>query len=398
MELLIVIGNMGCGGAQKSLASFLDMLTPKHGFNIDLLILNEKNMFFDEIPDWINVIHPEDEIKGIFTKASDIKNSSFSSVVRAKCLMAKAKQKLFYKKECDSVQNVWNAWKTFIPKRKKSYDIAISYVDGFPNYYVIDKVKAKKKVLWVHNEYEKLTYNSAFDSYYFGKADKIITISDRCVDSLKKTFPQYAEKFFMLPNLSSAESILRKAKTGKPAEYGDIENIFVSIGRLNEQKGFDVAIKAAAELKREGLAFKWFILGEGELKEALLKQIAEENVADVFELLGNRSNPYPYLLYSSLFVQPSRYEGKSIVLDEAKILCKPIVVTAYDTVRDSITDGENGIICKFDVHQIAESIRRLLGDEEMKERFKAALEKENAANSQTVELYVDMLHGLIRSE
>ena len=87
------------------------------------------------------------------------------------------------------------------------------------SYYVMDKVVATKKILWIHNEYEKLSYNSEYDRAYFNKADRLVTISERCVKSLEKVFPECSSKIRMLYNISSTKMIWQLAEKNYPDEY-----------------------------------------------------------------------------------------------------------------------------------------------------------------------------------
>ena len=75
--------------------------------------------------------------------------------------------------------------------------------------------------------------------------------------------------------------------------------------------------------------------------------------------IGSRENPYPYIKNSDVIIQSSRFEGKSIVLDEAKILSKPIVATNYTTVRDQLKN-EEGVICEMTPLDLAEKIMFML--------------------------------------
>ena len=306
-------------------------------------------------------------------------------------IFSKLLMKTFRDKDANTVQRVWKAWRCFIPAQKKVYDLAVSYVDGFSNYYVIDKVTASKKILWVHNEYEKLSYKMKFDRPYFEKADNIVTISDLCIQSLNNVFPDYKDKFRMLPNLSSADSIRRMAETEDPIEYKGQKNILLSIGRLEDQKGFDLAVKAAKILKDNKVEFCWFIIGQGELEHSLKSMICENGLEDVFKLIGVRKNPYPYIKNCLIFVQPSRYEGKSIVLDEAKILEKPIVVTNYTTVYDSITDGLSGSIVEFDEKKLADSIKELIENDMLRTAYSNNLKEENKNINYNAERYLELM-------
>ena len=392
MKTLIVINNLGCGGAQKSLISLLNEITMQQ-MEIDLLVLNQKDVFFDQIPAWINQLDPVSEISAMHSSLGEGFKTINSGVVCLKMILAKCLYKIGKNSRYDTVQNLWSAWKQFVPMQSKKYDLAISYVDGFSNYYVMDKVIATRKILWVHNEYEKLSYNSEYDRAYFNKADRLVTISERCVESLKKVFPECSSKIRMLYNISSTKMIWQLAEKEYPDEYREKKNILVSIGRLNNQKGFDLAIQAAKIIEEKGIEFTWFIIGEGEDEPMLQEQIKNAKLNDRVKLIGIRKNPYPYIRYANVFVQPSRYEGKSIVLDEAKILCKPIVVTNYTTVVDSISNGVNGLIVQLDSNDIANGILELLDSDtqtKLTTSLKREIVNENLEVSNYIQLFMEM--------
>ena len=77
----------------------------------------------------------------------------------------------------------------------------------------------------------------------------------------------------------------------------------VSCGRLVADKGFDLALKACAELVRQGYTqLQWYIVGEGPEHASLEKQICAARAAEHMHLLGAQSNPYPILRQADLFV------------------------------------------------------------------------------------------------
>ena len=251
-------------------------------------------------------------------------------------------------------------YKDRIPSIKtKKYDVAISYLHGEQLYYLVDKVDAKRKIAWIHTDYSKLNALEEHDLKYMRQVDSVVSISNICVETLCKTFPSIKEKFCMLPNLTSSSSIKYLAEKEYPKEYGGDEFKIVSVGRLIHLKGFDMAVDAASILKENGLKFSWFILGDGELKTELNMQIKNKNVDDCVFLLGATDNPYKYMDGADILVQTSRYEGKSVVLDEAKILGKPIVVTNYDTVKDQVNDNE-GVIVNMSSEAIAAGIMKII--------------------------------------
>ena len=287
-------------------------------------------------------------------------------------------------------------YKPVIDGLDKEYDVAVGYLGGESTYYIVDKVNAKRKIHWVHNDYRTSGMPKKYDLKLFPKVDAVVTISEECLEILKEEFPQFQDKFYCIENITSSAVIKARAKEFIPEEYKGCENIILSVGRLSEQKGFDMAISAASKLKKKGIKFKWFIIGSGPLKDKLNDQIEKENVKDYVELLGTKSNPYPYIKNCDIFVQPSRYEGKSVVIDEAKILAKPIVATAYPTVKDQIQNDNEGIIVELNVDGIVNGIVVLCSDNVKKQQIVAYLEKQEYGNQNEVKKYINLIEGKMK--
>jgi len=79
-------------------------------------------------------------------------------------------------------------------------------------------------------------------------------------------------------------------------------------------------------------------------------------------LLGKQQNPYPYIASCDLYVQPSRYEGKSVTVRESQALGKPVIITRYPTSSAQLEDGVDGIIAPMDNEGCALAIANLLAD------------------------------------
>lgn len=389
-KLLIIIPSLRSGGAEKSLISLLTTL-PKGLFDIDLMVVNKGGIFYDMIPEGINIINAPRSFRIALGRLRDMK--SIDWVV--KCL-----SNILLKLKCFSnlkvLQFTWMMWHKIIPLYPKVYDVAVSFMDSMTNYYVIEKINAKRKYLWVHNDYKKLNAYAPFDGKYFKQADKVVTISPLCVRSLEETFPEMRGKFIAIENISSKTLIYKMSNEFYPKEYKGLENktIILSIGRLVNQKGFDFALKAVKILKEKGFNFKWFIIGIGELKEELNTYITQNNLQNHVELLGERSNPYPYIKYCVFFLQTSRYEGKSIVIDEAKILNKPIIVTRYPSVLDNIQDGQSGIICDMNPEAIANAILEFSKDNIKQKHIISYLERYCSGNEYEINKYIELFDGI----
>ena len=153
-----------------------------------------------------------------------------------------------------------------------------------------------------------------------------------------------------------------------------------TVARLEYAKGIDVAVDACRILKERGLSFRWHIYGDGSLRRELEMQIAASGLGDVMILHGTVSNPYPYIKAAAVIVQPSRWEGKSVVLDEAKLLGKAIVVTNYSSVSDQVCHGETGWVVEMTPEAIANGIAYVLHDSELRTHLeKTCLEAKDHA-------------------
>lgn len=390
-KVLILIHDMQIGGAQKSLTSFCRCLAGApagEDYEVHLMPINPKGEFLSQIPEQIQIIQPPTELRWLGSHVNKKllkEHFSLPAICGQVLWMLRRKLRLFPAK-ANIQQALWICWKSFVPKLQESYDIAVSYMDGVPNYFVMDKVQAKKKVLWVHSEYQKQGYCADYDTNYFETCDRIVTISDNCRNCILEAFPHLGEKTHILENITSCEDVVEKSLADTSLEFAGTEGLkLLSVGRLNPQKGFDMAIEVAKLLRDEGIAFRWLILGEGFERQKLQKAIDDYALGDCFQMVGARENPYVYMRRCDILVQPSRVEGKSIVLDEAKILCKPIVATNYTTVKDSIDHGNTGWVVDMTPQGIAKGIRLLWEDGALRERLcenLAALPKGNQAQLQ----------------
>jgi len=395
-KILIVMHDMGSGGAQKSLLTWLsEMEAFQDKYDINLLLVKKEGLFLSQIPAYVKFVEIPREL---ICMHNSILSRAFWRSCNAEILIAKIKWIYRQRKNNKMAlgrkhQFWWDIWRNVIPESGIHYDVAVSYLNGYTNYYVIDKVHADKKVLWIHNDYSKLGQDENFDKGYYSQANQIVTISYTCAESFIKVFPDLKEKVKIIENISSSSLIWNMAKmSGRPDEYKNTQNIIMlSIGRLAPQKGFDLALGAAKILKDSGYQFKWFIMGKGPLLKELLRQRKKLELEDCVEFLGERANPYVYMHYSDVFIQTSKFEGKSIVLDEAKILCKPIVVTNYTTVNDSIKNNEQGLIVDIDSVKIADGIKTMLDNSDLRFKLSANLSGERIDNSDELKKYLLIL-------
>ena len=389
-NVLFIMNHLHEGGAERSLVNLLQELDYDK-YDIDLIIFQCEGAFLSLVPPQVRIIKDEEELNCLYATKSHGRFSMRHPILSVEhFLYTKIARKHSNSPE-GSRQYRWvNYYSKKIPTLKKEYDIAISYMHCEQLYYLVDKVKAKRKLAWIHNDYTKVLTDREIDLHYLKQVDEIVSISDECVNILKEMFPPVADKCHMLPNISSSEVIRKLSAEYYPEEYTkDGTLILISIGRIVSQKGFDYAIEAANVLKQRGVRFKWFILGDGQLKSELLLMVQKYQLEDCFLIAGLRSNPYPYIANADIMVQTSRFEGKSVVLDEAKILGKPIVSTNYTTVSDQVNENE-GIITDMTGAGIADGIQQMVP---VKERYTEYLLQHEYGNTECVKGYEALMDG-----
>jgi len=387
-RLLFVMNNLTCGGAEKALVSLLQTLDYSR-YEADLLLFKHEGLFMNQLPGQVNLLAAP-PLYPLFDMSA--RKALKLALRRGKPLLAVSRLlagSVYRRPESPAVreQRAWKYVSRALPRLDKTYDAAIGFLEKSPVYFVVDKVKASRKLGYVHNDYDRLGMDPALDDPFFRRLDAIVTVSDECGNVLRNRFPAYADKVRVVRNIVSPRVI--RAMAEERPDWGGREAgaryRLVTVGRLVKQKGIDLALEACKHLVDGGLDVRWFVLGEGEERPELERAIRRLGMEDRFILLGQRENPYPYVKQADLYVQPSRFEGKPIAVDEAKILLKPIVLTNFSTARDQIQSGSNGVIVEMNARALGEGIRRLLQDEPLRAAFANRLAEENLGTESEIE-------------
>ena len=364
-KILFIEEAVGIGGAEKSLLAVLSLIDYSK-YDVDLFLFRHNGALMDMLPKNINLI-PLAENFALYEKnkklspLSFIKKGKFKNTFYASMyLINSAIHKIFLKKEYIG----WRFVKNFFPALDKEYDVAISFLEKKPIYFNVDKVKAKKRVGFVHIDYNKYPYNYKMDNKYFKEFNNIATVSEHCKEVLEEIFPEYREKFIVIRNMILVNLI--KKMSEENVEWDKDESIkILTVGRLTEQKGIDNGILVCKELINKGYKVKWYVVGTGDDKEKLTKLIKEKNLEEIFILLGAKTNPYKYMKACDIYVQPSRFEGYGITIAEAKTLKKPIVATNIPEFQEQIINEKTGLLVnnnKEMVKAIEELINMLLDE------------------------------------
>lgn len=284
--------------------------------------------------------------------------------------------------------------KIYHKKIKADYDIEIAFLEGPITRILSTKNRNTKKIVWVHNDISlvfgkgiKAKLKKKIDAKIYQKYEKIIFVSK---DNQKKF-----EKIYnnlkpidkrVIYNYINKQSILQKAKETADINFNKNVMNFVSVARLVPQKAIDRLIEVHSRLIEEGLSHNFYVVGEGPEKEKLQEMITNKKVEDTFHLLGKKENPYPYIKAGDYFCLLSHFEGYGMVLEEAKILDKPIIIT--DTAgREAVEGYKNVVLLENDEKAIYEGLKNIIENENKQD----TQEKEEYDNKIIIEKLKELL-------
>lgn len=340
--------SLGIGGAEKSLVTLLSQFDYSK-YEVDLFLFSPTGEFIDLLPSEVNLLETSEDFQKYIASPKNsitylLKNKKWKLfLLKVIELIILSFHRFILKKEYIG----WRYIRQSIEKFPKEYDAAIGFLEKKSIYFTVDKVISKKKIGWIHTDYEKIDYNYKLDYKYFGKLNHIITVSDHCKDVMVSKFPQYKNKFKIIENIISPKFI-KNLSNQSISDINNVEGylIICTVCRLTTPKGIDIAISCCQELVKRGLIFKWIVVGDGEDRVKLQQNIEEKNLNNFIELIGSRSNPYPYINLCDIYVQPSRWEGFGITIAEAKVLEKPIIANAIPEFMEQLEHEKTGLLYK----------------------------------------------------
>lgn len=379
MKILFTIDSMNIGGAERSLTSLLSALDG-YGHDISLWIRQRGGDLERLIPKYVHIIedhelHHEPGVKKLFNRIAF--SIALRTNKRRKHLAEVLWQSRLFNCSCYP---------------KDHYDVAIAYQQGVPTYITADFISASKKITWINANLKDVGYNIDFNSSYYKKFDSIVAVSEALKASLIENKFCETSRISVINDVSITQIIKQLAENRTPTSEASLT--LTTVARLAWQKGYDMAIKAAAEIRDAGIDFKWFFVGDGPERANIERMIADNNLSNNITLVGSTPNPYPYMKACDIYVQPSYSEGFGITLNEAKILCKPIITTCIPTAVEHIKNGVNGLTCDISADALANAIIELNGNTQLKEQFAKQLAAEN--KDPDISAYANSILSLIQ--
>ncbi len=357
-KILFLIDSLTCGGAEKSLISLLPLLDYSL-IDVDLMMMSKGGVFERYIPKQVNIVD--------FPKQGGLWFSFCLCFFRIML-------RLFPKRHGAELR--WTAMSSAYKGLDKSYDVGIAYQQGFPTYYLSEKVKAGKKLAWVNVDIEKAGYRKSFNRYFYDRIDRVVPVSDVLCEMLKNSDYVNDSKLYPIYDILNVELIRIMSQVSVDLTKKSNELFIVTVGRMVAQKGYDLAVETAKILRDNGLAFKWLFVGDGGMRSNIERMISDYCLNDYIELVGMTPNPYPYMAAADIYVQTSKFEGFGLTLNEARILNKPVISTNFPVVYNQIRHGENGLICEMNAESIADKILSLVSDRNLRNKLINATKKE----------------------
>lgn len=388
-RIFIAIHYLHLGGAETSLIGLLQALDPQK-VDVDLFVYSHEGEMMKLIPNYVNLL-PENPVWSMFEKPlKEVLKKGYWKIFLAR-MRAKFRMKQYVKRTNPKDGAAIHGYlgeevSKALPSLHHlgEYDLAISFVN--PHNFVLDHVLAKKKICWIHTDYTHIDVNATLELPVWSAYDHVISISEDVTRNFLQVFPSLKDKIVEIENILSPKFV--RGRSNEAVRFDDFEEAscqddelsscrvvesttsnsikLLTIGRFSEAKKLEEIPAICRGIVEAGVNVQWYIIGYGGSDDYIRKEIEEEGMQERVFLLGKKENPYPYIKACDWYVQPSRYEGKSVVVREAQILCKPVIVTNYPTAPSQIQQGVDGVIVPMDIPGCVAQMVETLKDDKLK--------------------------------
>ena len=403
-RIFFAIHYLELGGAEISLIGLLQAMDYAR-YDVDLFVYSHQGELMRFIPKEVNLLP---EIKAYAYIERPMKNAlrkGLFGIVYGR-LKAKWKHKTTRtstststitrtsKQDQSIFQYVMNNVEPYLPSLDEfgEYDLAVSFLT--PHNIVLNKVRAKRKVCWIHTDYSKISVNAGLELPVWSGFDHIVSISSDVTKAFLTVFPTLKDKIVEIHNILSADFVRSRAEEMTPEEVAKempreagVINL-LSVGRFTHPKNYD---NIPVILKYVDVKIKWYLIGYGGDEPLIRQRIAEAGMENQVIILGKKENPYPYIKACDVYVQPSRYEGNAVTVREAQMLGKPVVATKYPTATSQIQDGIDGVIVPMDNEGCAKGIAEFLNDKVQQQSMVSYLQAHDYSNTTEIEKLYKLL-------
>lgn len=360
-KILFMIISMNIGGVEKALLNMLKTMSPTEN-DVTVLMLEKKGGFLESLPSWVKVdeLSYYKDIKEEFNKPSKelilnyLKNRNIFKTIYFLLIFLVCKLK-------GDRELLLKVLFSKYPNYKEEYDEAIAYAGPMAliDYYIVNKVKAKRKLGWIHFDISTIGVDKNLSKKLYKNFDQINVVSKDAKEKFDLVFPGFKNKTNVFYNVILKEEIIKLAeKKGFTDGYKGLR--LLTVGRISREKGQDLAIGALKRIVDKGIDTKLYLVGTGNFIEECENLANKLGIKDRVVFLGAKSNPYPYMKECDIYIQPSRYEGYCTTVMEALIFNKKIVITKFNSAQEQLEGRENSQICDYSSESISEGILKLI--------------------------------------
>lgn len=357
-KVLFVDKSFAVGGIQTSMLNMINDLSKE--YDIDLYLYYPEGPLKDRLPENVRLLESTWAISamGMSMKECLQKGSIRQKVFR---ICAVVWSKLFNNKL--PIQFAFSTQKLL-----SGYDAAIAYhhearkrsLNSGSVRFVSECTDAKMKLAWIHYDADSVNIEENYNDGFYQKMDKIVGCSKTVMKKFLQYHPALEEKMDYCYNFLDYTQIYALSEEKQEHSF-DTEKInLISACRLTEEKAIQRGIRAIAPVLKQYGNVNWYIAGDGPEKSSIIETIKEENAENYISLIGNQSNPYPYIKNADMVMVLSYHEAAPMVYMEAKALSTPVFSTIVSSTKEMLEDNVNAYICENSEEDIRERFSGLM--------------------------------------
>ncbi len=394
-SILIVSHAMELGGAERALLGLLECMDYS-AYQVDLFLLHHQGELLQYIPKEVNLLPEDPSYSCLAVPIKEvIKKGRFDIALYRYLGKKNAKKKVKELGVSDNAIGLEYSHKyteACMPIiSDKEYDAAISFLT--PHYFVRDKVKAKKKIAWIHTDYSQVSIDVESEYDMWNGFDHIVAVSESVGEQFLKLFPSLKEKVCIIENILPQKLIEEQAKEPMHEKIDGSYVNLLSVGRFSHQKNFDNIPDICRRIIDRGLKVKWYLIGYGRDEELIRRKIKEASMEESVIILGKKENPYPYIKACDYYVQPSRYEGKAVTVKEAQMLEKPVIIASYETSKNQLINGYDGVIVPIENDECAKEICKTVLDKTLTNKLVINCQQNDYSNKLEISKVYNLIEG-----
>ena len=248
------------------------------------------------------------------------------------------------------------------PEINIEFDEAYAYAGpaSIIDYYVVNKIKALKKVGWIHFDISKVWVDSHLIRSLYPIYEKIFVVSKEAKIKFDNQFSEFSDKTEVRYNIVNKEKIRDLALQEETFDDDFHGKRILTVGRISKEKGQDIAIEALKILIEKGYNIRWYFIGDGPFLAECINKVKSLGLDNYAIFMGKKENPYPYMKDCDIYVQPSRHEGYCLTLAETRCFDNPIVATSFTGASEQLKETTLSFIADITPESISDGIEYFL--------------------------------------